>query len=48
MAEDRGEGSYLFRCTVTCKDSGRYGFTVRIVPRADDWIRFTPGLITWA
>jgi len=48
MVEDRGEGSYLFRCTVTCRDSGRYGFTVRIGPRADDWIRFTPGLLTWA
>lgn len=48
MIEDRGEGDYLYRCTVTCKDSGRYGFTVRVVPRADDWIRFTPGLLTWA
>ena len=48
MVEDRGDGSYLFRCTVTCRDSGRYGFTVRIGPHADDWIRFTPGLLTWA
>ena len=48
MVEDRGQGSHLYRCTVTCQDSGRYGFTVRIVPRGDDWIRFTPGLITWA
>jgi glycogen phosphorylase len=48
MVEDRGEGTYLYRCTVSCQDSGRYGFTVRVVPRADDWIRFTPGLLTWA
>ncbi|KJS30650.1 MAG: alpha-glucan phosphorylase [Desulfatitalea sp. BRH_c12] len=48
MAEDRGDGSYLYRCTVTCRESGRYGFTVRVVPQADDWIRFTPGLLTWA
>ena len=48
MVEDRGQGSHLYRCTVKCQDSGRYGFTVRIVPRGDDWIRFTPGLITWA
>jgi glycogen phosphorylase len=48
MVEDRGEGSYLYRCTVSCRDSGRYGFTVRVVPRADDWIRFSPGLLTWA
>lgn len=48
MAEDRGNSEYLYSCTVTCRDSGRYGFTVRVVPRADDWIRFTPGLLTWA
>lgn len=48
MVEDRGEGRYLYRCTVSCRDSGRYGFTVRVVPRADDWIRFSPGLLTWA
>lgn len=48
MAEDKGEGHYLYRCTVTCRDSGRYGFTVRVVPRADEWIRYTPGLLTWA
>ncbi len=48
MVEDRGKGHYLYRCRVICEDSGRYGFTVRVVPRADDWIRFTPGLLTWA
>ena len=48
MIENREAGDYLFRCTVTCADSGRYGFTVRVVPRADDWIRYTPGLLTWA
>ena len=46
--QERGDGNYLYRCTVTCNDSGRYGFTVRVVPRADDWIRYTPGLLTWA
>jgi starch phosphorylase len=48
IAEDRGNGDYLYQCTVVCKDSGRYGFTVRVAPRADDWIRFTPGLLSWA
>jgi glycogen phosphorylase len=48
MVESRGSGNYLYRCTVTCRDSGRYGFTVRVVPRADDFIRYTPGLLTWA
>jgi starch phosphorylase len=48
MVEDRGNGHYLYRCKVICEDSGRYGFTARVVPRSDDWIRFTPGLLTWA
>jgi starch phosphorylase len=48
LAEDRGNGNYIYRCTVTCEDSGRYGFTARVAPRADQWIRYTPGLLTWA
>jgi starch phosphorylase len=48
MVEDLGEGQYRYKCTVTCLDSGRYGFTVRVGPQADDWIRYTPGLLTWA
>jgi starch phosphorylase len=48
MVENRGGGIYLYRCAVHCTDSGRYGFTVRVVPRADDWIKFTPGLLSWA
>jgi len=48
MVEDQEDGNYLYRCVVTCGDSGRYGMTVRVVPRADDWIKHTPGLLTWA
>jgi starch phosphorylase len=48
VKEDRGTGEYLYICTIRCAASGRYGFTVRAVPRGDDRIRFAPGLITWA
>jgi glycogen phosphorylase len=48
ITEDQGNGSYLYYCNVACEDSGRYGFTARVVPRADDWIKYTPGLLTWA
>ncbi len=48
MVEDRGDGTYLYACMITCRLSGRYGFTVRVTPRGDDWIRFEPGFITWA
>jgi starch phosphorylase len=46
--EDRGNGRYTYDCTITCRDSGRYGFTARVTPRGDDFIKFSPGLITWA
>jgi starch phosphorylase len=48
VAEDWNNGKYLYKCIITCRDPGRFGFTVRVSPRADDWIRHTPGLITWA
>lgn len=41
-------GRYLYACSISCRIAGRYGFTVRVSPRADDWVKFTPGLITWA
>jgi len=48
VKENRGDGEYLYSCTIICGDSGRYGFTVRVIPRGDDRIRLAPGLITWA
>ena len=45
---DQGNGAYLYTCNITCAASGRYGFTVRAVPRGDDRIKFAPGRITWA
>ncbi len=46
--EDLGNGCYLYDCTITCRDSGRYGFTARVVPRGDNFVKFSPGLVTWA
>jgi starch phosphorylase len=48
VKEDHGGGEYLYSCTITCSNSGRFGFTVRAIPSGDDRIRFAPGLITWA
>ncbi len=48
VKENLGEGRYLYACTITCSAAGRYGFTVRAVPKGDDRLRFAPGLITWA
>jgi starch phosphorylase len=46
--EDWGKGNYLYHCELGCENPGRFGFTIRVTPEADDWIRYTPGLITWA
>jgi glycogen phosphorylase len=48
VRESRSEGAYLYACTLPCSDSGRYGFTVRVTPNADAWIRYRPELLTWA
>jgi starch phosphorylase len=39
---------YLYECTVSCSDSGRFGYTARVIPGGDIVMRQTPGLITWA
>jgi len=48
VEKDLGQGTYLYSCLLPCESSGRFGFTVRVSPKGDDFLRFTPGLITWA
>jgi starch phosphorylase len=48
VREDRGNGQYLYDCSISCNISGRFGFTVRATPRGDERIKSTPGLLTWA
>lgn len=48
VAEDGSNGKYIYKCVVNCKNPGRFGFTVRVAPNADEWTRHTPGFITWA
>ena len=48
MQEDRGNGDYLFACTLQCDLAGRFGFTVRVTPSGDYQLKYTPGLIIWA
>jgi starch phosphorylase len=47
VMENRKNGHYLYGCSLTCKSSGRFGFTVRVTPRGDERIKSTPRLITW-
>jgi starch phosphorylase len=41
-------GRYIYTCKLACESAGRFGFTVRVTPKGDDYLRFTPGLISWA
>jgi starch phosphorylase len=48
-AKDLGEGVHLFKVTLVCEDTGRFGYTVRIMPRHEH-VRHPVdvGLIRWA
>ncbi len=48
LQETLPKGTYIYACTITCSDSGRFGFTARVIPKGDEVIRNFPGLITWA
>jgi starch phosphorylase len=48
VVSDLGQGRYRFACTLTCEAAGRFGFSVRATPKGDAWLKFTPGLLTWA
>lgn len=46
--QDLGGGRWGYEIKLACDISGRFGCTVRVTPRGDDFLKFTPGLITWA
>jgi len=48
VAEDLGGGSYRYTCEVVCQEAGRFGFTARVTPRGDDYLKNAPGFLTWA
>jgi starch phosphorylase len=48
VAEDLENGNYLYTCELDCTSAGRFGFTVRVTPKGDNRLKYTPGLITWA
>ncbi len=48
LEEDKGNGNFLYSATINCEHSGRYGFTVRAVPKDKMWKDTIPGIITWA
>jgi len=48
VIEHFGNGSYRYGCQVSCRLSGRYGFTARVMPAGDGYLKYLPRLITWS
>ncbi len=48
VEEDKGDGAYLYGCSISCNTAGRFGFTARVTPRGDQRIKFNPHFLTWA
>ncbi len=48
LQETIAEGRHIYACTITCSDSGRFGYTARVIPKGDEVLSNTSGLITWA
>jgi starch phosphorylase len=47
VAQDLGNGYYLYEQKVVCKSSGRFGLTARITPVGEDWNNSVPGFMCW-
>lgn len=47
MVEDKGSGHYRFSQKLVCTETGRHGFTCRVIPADDYWHNDMPGFVTW-
>jgi starch phosphorylase len=49
VCSDQQDGIYTFRGKIPCRETGRFGYTVRILPSLERLEnRFVMGLVTWA
>ncbi|MFP4621773.1 MAG: alpha-glucan family phosphorylase [Bacteroidales bacterium] len=48
VIETLGDGYFKYSSVINCSYAGRYGLTVRAVPRDKAWKDTMPGMITWA
>jgi len=46
--EQIGDGWYRYRCVQAFQAPGRFSYTVRVMPKGDELLRYLPGLISWA
>jgi glycogen phosphorylase len=48
LQESGAKGEHVYRQELSCGASGRYGLTVRVIPRGTDWNHAMPGYMTWS
>ena len=48
LDKDLGNGVYSYKCEVTCKQVGSFGYSARVTPKGEPWKVLMPGYITWA
>jgi starch phosphorylase len=48
LKENVADGHHVYRQTVQCGQTGRFGFTARVLPRGEEWRGLMPGYIAWA
>jgi starch phosphorylase len=48
LERELGDGDYLYACNQLCENAGRHGYTARVVPGGDGFIKGLPGLMTWS
>ncbi len=47
LVAETGPAAYRFTCQIECKETGRYGFTTRVLPAEPGMLKLMPGFITW-
>ncbi len=47
LVAETGPATYRFTCQIACEQTGRYGFTTRVLPAELGMQRLMPGFITW-
>jgi len=47
MAENQGNGNYVYECTVECRQAGRFGLTARIKAGGTAWDNSIPSFMCW-
>lgn len=48
LLSTEADGTHVYRQTMVCSATGRYGFTARVTPRGAEWKDVMPGFIVWA